>query len=107
LSLNIFFPVHGRPLISIATYRGVLVEFPVKKAIAYDQNFRLAKSLRERIHIAFVTVPFQKEAWPWCQFLSLHFSFSIQARPLISTAIDRGVLLEPAYKKVMAYDKNF
>jgi hypothetical protein len=63
--------------------------------------------LSERIYFAFVTVPFQKEAWPWCQFLSLNFSFSTQARPLISIAIDRGVLLEPACKIVMTYDKRF
>jgi hypothetical protein len=51
------FPVQARPLISIATYnRGVLLEFPVTKTIAYDKNFRYGKSLSERIHIAFVTV---------------------------------------------------
>jgi hypothetical protein len=30
LSLNIFFPVQAMPLISMTTYRGVLLEFPVK-----------------------------------------------------------------------------
>jgi hypothetical protein len=96
---NIFFPVQATPCFQLQLAEGSSWHHHAKKQWSMTKTFSLARvSVKESI----------SHLWQCrCRSLSLNIFFSVQARFLISIAICRGVLLEPACKKSMTFDKNF
>jgi hypothetical protein len=79
LSLNIFFPVYARLLISIAIGRRSLQDQTCQIPSFYDERFLFSLDFCERVHIEFVIVDITEGGLSRCRSLSFNICFPLLA----------------------------